>query len=341
VNPSLLTYLLAQLDPSRLTGQDGAGTSGSSPDPNDTSILSSNYDPPDDLDEAVDTIYDTLWKLWEDFLSHVPFLVAGLIVLLATALGAWIGSHLVERALTPVKTRESLKQLIVRFVVVVVWIAGIMITAVVILPGLTPARALGGLGLISIAIGFAFKDIFENFFAGILLLWRFPFERGDFLECEGIMGRVVSIDVRMTQIRRTTGELVVLPNSFLFKHPVDILTHHPARRIDITVGVAYSVYVPKAVEVITAAVEKCETVEKRLPVQVFPEGFGSSSIDIQVAWWTGSKPVDLRTSRAEVVTAIKLALDEAGLEIPFPYRTLTFKEPLGVEQLRASEPREN
>lgn len=55
----------------------------------------------------------------------------------------------------------------------------------------------------------AFKDIFENLFAGILLLWRFPFERGDFIECEGIVGRVVDVTARMTRIRKSSGELMV------------------------------------------------------------------------------------------------------------------------------------
>ena len=69
-------------------------------------------------------------------------------------------------------------------------------------------------------------------------------------------------------------------------------------------------------------------------MQIFPQAFGSSSIDIEVTWWTGAKPVDLRRSRGEVVTAIKSALDEAGIEIPFPYRTLVFKEPIALDASR-------
>ena len=69
-----------------------------------------------------------------------------------------------------------------------------------------------------------------------------------------------------------------------------------------------------------------------MPLQIWPAAFGSSSIDIEVTWWTQPKPEDIRRSRGEVVTAIKAALDNAGIEIPFPYRTLTFKEPLAVQQ---------
>ena len=96
------------------------------------------------------------------------------------------------------------------------------------------------------------------------------------------------------------------------------------------VTVVEDVDVENAVTVIERALEGCDTVDHERTVDVFPKAFGSSSIDIEVIWWTEPEPRDIRRSRAEVVTAIKRALDEAGIEIPFPYRTLTFKEPVPV-----------
>jgi len=71
------------------------------------------------------------------------------------------------------------------------------------------------------------------------------------------------------------------------------------------------------------------------PIQVFPCAFGSSSIDIELAWWAESSPLGVRKSRAQVVTAVKAALDSHDIEIPFPYRTLTFKEPLSFSSNNA------
>ena len=68
-------------------------------------------------------------------------------------------------------------------------------------------------------------------------------------------------------------------------------------------------------------------------VEVFAKEFGDSSINFEVTWWTGSRPIDIRKSRDTVVAAVKRALDDAGMEIPFPYRTLTFKEPLPLARL--------
>ncbi|HSR63466.1 MAG TPA: mechanosensitive ion channel family protein [Gammaproteobacteria bacterium] len=286
---------------------------------------------PVSLDYVHSIMLDTMVDVWRNFLSHIPFLVTGVIVLLLTWLVSSLVVTIVRRLLLRARVRRSLQELLLRLVTIAVWILGLLLTAMVIFPGLTPSKAIGGLGLASIAIGFAFKEVFENFFAGILLLWRFPMEPGDYIECQGIMGRIENITVRMTTIRQVTGELTVVPNSFLFKNPLDILTGIPKRRVGIVVGIAYGEDIEQAVSVIEKSLENCETIAQDRPVQVFPQGFGESSVDIEVVWWTDPDPVDIRRSRGEVVTTIKKALDENNIEIPFPYRTLVFKEPLELK----------
>lgn len=273
---------------------------------------------------------ETMIGIWKDFLSHLPFLISGMFVLLLTWLASFLIGYVANRLFISSKLRRSLRDLLLRLIAISVWILGLLLAAMIIFPGLTPSKAIGGLGLASVAIGFAFKDVFENFFAGILLLWRFPMEPGDYIECEGVMGKIENITVRMTTIRKVSGELIVLPNSFLFKNPLTILTNIPKRRVGIVVGIAYGEDVSQSVSIIEDAVKSCASVSTEKPYQVFPQGFGSSSIDIEVVWWTDPDPVDLRRSSGEVITSIKKALDDNGIEIPFPYRTLTFKDPLQI-----------
>jgi small conductance mechanosensitive channel len=287
---------------------------------------------PDSVADVVLTLQETLAGIWKDFIEHMPYLIAGVLVLFLTWGVASLFSKLGNRLFQSKKIRSSFKELIIRLITIAIWIGGLLLAAMIWFPGLTPTKALGGLGIVSIAIGFAFQDMFANFFAGILLLWRFPFENGDFIECQGITGKVESVNVRMTEIRLTTGELVLVPNSTLFKNPVNVLTNKPFRRITVITGVAYGENISESVAVIQKAVNGCSTVEPSKPVEIFPQAFGESSIDIEVTWWTGNKPVDIRRSRGEVVTAVKNALDEAGIEIPFPYRTLTFKEPIAIQR---------
>ncbi len=287
----------------------------------------------DTVDEVTLTVWQTVMGMWNSFLEHTPYIFAGVVVLCLTWFASYLVHRLGNRLLGYWHKRESLKELILRLISILIWVLGLLLTAIVIFPGLTPSKALGGLGLVSIAVGLAFKDIFENFFAGILILWRFPFEKGDFIECEDVFGRVEQVWVRMSYIRETSGELVVVPNSFLFKNPVRILTDQDQRRVTIMVGVAYGENLGEAVTLIEKTVKTCPSIVSDKPVQIFPQAFGSSSMDIEVTWWTGAKPVDIRQSRGEVVEAIKQALDDANIEIPFPYRTMTFAEPLEIKSL--------
>lgn len=292
-------------------------------------------DAPRTLDEAGQTIWKSLLSLWEDFLAHLPFLLAGLAVLLLTWLISKIVKLLVRSLLERSRFNSSFKDLLRQLTSIAVWLVGILVAAVLV-TNLTPARVIAVLGLGSIAIGFAFKDIVENFLAGVLILWRFPFDPGDFIQCGEVEGKVEEVTIRMTKVRQTDGQLVVLPNAKLFKEPVNVLTSQPQRRTTVICGVAYDEDVDQSRGVIRDAVSKCETVSGDRPVEIFAQEFASSSINFEVTWWCGSTPLEVRQSRDEVVAAVKRALDKANIEIPFPYRTLTFKEALRTAPLESA-----
>lgn len=296
-----------------------------------------NVPPVFSVEAASQTLQQTVLNIWYDFIAHTPYILVAILVLLLTGFISMLVNKLIGSMTGRSKMRGSLRDLSQRMARIVVWILGILLAAMVVFPGLTPAKALGGLGLASVAIGFAFKEIFENFFAGILLLWKYPFEKGDFIQCEDILGRVENISVRMTELRQPDGELVVVPNSFLFKNPVFVLTHEKTRRMQIMTGVAYSEDARAVLPIIKEAVESCKLISKSQDVEVFLNGFGNSSMDIEVTWWADPTPLGERKSRSEVVGAIKQALDDAGIEIPFPYRTLTFNEPLPVRTVNDEE----
>ncbi len=269
-----------------------------------------------------------------------PNLLAALCFLAFTWAVAAIAKLSVGKILKYRRARPALLDAVKTIVAVIVWSIGILLAATIALPGLSPSEALAGIGIGSIAIGLAFRDIFENFLAGLLILLRKPMRIGDYVICEDVEGHVERITIRDTYLRRTDGVLVMVPNAFIYKHPVEVLTDRTLRRQEIIVGVAYGENVDEARSVIEGSLSKLETIEDSRPIQVFAKNFGSSSIDFEVAWWTKSAPVDIRRSRDEVVAAIKSALDAAGIEIPFPYRTLVFKDRVGVH-LKGSETEQN
>ena len=277
---------------------------------------------------AIDILAKQLWGMWAGFVALVPNMVIALVILGITWVVSRVARRIVDRVTGKASIRESLKQLIHTVVSIGVWVVGLVIAATVVLPGLTPASLVAGLGVGTIAIGFAFQDFFQNFLAGILIMVRKKMRIGDIIECEGIIGRVEHVSLRETHVRKLSNELTIVPNSTLFKNPVEILTDGAQRRHEIIVGVSYDTDLEQARDVIRAAMEGIEVIDQDRRIDIFAREFNASSIDFLVRWWAGSKPYDMHDSRDRVVRAIKAALDEAGIEIPFPYVTNIFKGPV-------------
>lgn len=279
----------------------------------------------------VKIVQNSLGDILEQTVAHLPNIATALVLLLATWALSYVLKKFGSKFLSKSHWRTSMKELVITLLNVAIWLGGLMFVAIVLFPGLTPSKALGAAGLVSVAVGLAFKDIFQNFFAGVILMWKFPFEPGDFIECGEIKGKVLDTQLRLTEIRSTTGELIVVPNAFLVGNPLEVLTEKDLRRMEITTGVAYGEDVAKSIEVIEKALESCAMIDSSKPRDVIAANFGASSIDIEVLYWAKSPPLEQRKSRSEVIIAVKKALDEAGIEIPFPYRTMTFAEPLKIQ----------
>ena len=281
----------------------------------------------------IETLRDQLQDMGEGFVESLPSLAIAIFIVFLTWIVARFGARISDMIVGRTELRASLKTLIDTLVKLGVWLAGLFIAAIVVMPGLTAASLLAGLGIGAVAIGFAFQDIFENFLAGVLIMMREKMRIGDVIECEGITGKVEHITLRETHVRKLSGELTVVPNSILFKNPVEILTDDSQRRHEVVVGVSYDTQLDRAAEVIRQAVEDVEDVLASKGIDIFAQEFNSSSVDFLVRWWAGATPRDGWESKDKVVRAVKAALDEAGIEIPFPYVTHTFKETVPVSHL--------
>ncbi len=277
------------------------------------------------------TLRDQVVDMAEGFLRALPGLAIAVLILVVTWIVARFAIRIADMMVGRTAIRPSLKRLIDTIVKLMIWLIGLMIAAIVVMPGLTPASLFAGLGIGAVAIGFAFQDIFENFLAGVLIMLREKMRIGDVIECEGITGKVENITLRETHVRRLSGELTIVPNSMIFKNPVIILTDEAQRRHEVVVGVSYDTSLDHAADVIRRAIEAVEGVDTDRSLDIFAQEFNSSSVDFLVRWWAGSTPRQGWESKDKVVRAIKAGLDDAGIEIPFPYITHTFKErvPMG------------
>ncbi|WP_290559640.1 mechanosensitive ion channel domain-containing protein [Aestuariivita sp.] len=286
------------------------------------------------LDPITSIWFDVVLTRGEAFPAALPRVTFALIA----AMLIWLARALIRRLGQRFGFRRNLIDVLLLVAGVAGWILAGLMAIPIVFPPVTPSNALVTLGLGSVAVGFAFKDVFENFLAGILILIREPFEIGDHIDCEDVEGHVEQITIRDTHIRQTDGQLVVTPNAHLIHSPVRVGTNREVRRAGIIGGVAYGEDVDAARDVIAGAVRGVDSVRDDVrDIQVFAHAFGASSTDFEITRWTGSRPVDIRASRDQGVAAKKPALDEPEIEIPFPYRTLTMNDPIEVQPVPAKD----
>ncbi|HCF27132.1 MAG TPA: mechanosensitive ion channel protein MscS [Cyanobacteria bacterium UBA11049] len=216
----------------------------------------------------------------------------------------------------------SLRSLLIQVTYAATWTAGILFACTLAFPSLRLGDIIGLLGLGSVAFGFAFQDIFKNFLAGVLLLLNEPFRLGDQIIVDDFEGTIEDITIRSTQIKTYQGERIIIPNSIVFTSPVQVLTAMPHRRTDLAIGVDYDTDLPKAIHILLETVSHVSGVLATPAPEVDAVGFGDSSIDLMVRFWTLPQIAQVRQTRSRVILALKPACDRAGISIPYPIRTI-------------------
>lgn len=270
--------------------------------------------------------------------ERLPLIGVGFLVFL----GFWLAGNLVKGAVCRVIRRaygeEGLGRAIGRLARFFVLLTGFLVAAVIIFPGVTPADVLAVLGLGSVAIGFAFKDIFQNFLAGVLILARRPFRIGDQVRTGQLEGTVEDINLRATVLKTYDGERVVVPNSNIYTDPVVVRTAYGKRRSRFTVGIGYPDDIRTAKRVILTKLAAIDGVLDEPAPWVRTVELAPSSVNLEVFYWTRAFQADVLRVGDEVATTIKYALDEAGIDMPYPVQTVLF-HPVGDHE--AEQPRED
>jgi small conductance mechanosensitive channel len=276
------------------------------------------------MNELFQTINTSLMELVGSGVQLIPALLATIVIVLITRYSLK-PIRRVTRALAEKLTDNlSLQLLALQVVTVGVWIAGILAAAIVLFPGLALGDIIALLGLSSVAIGFAFQDIFKNFLAGILLLVDQPFQVNDQIVVNDYEGTVRNIAIRATEVETYRGEMIVIPNSILFTNSVQVMTHNPTRRTDLAIGLDYNTPLEPAREVLQRAIEAVDGVLAAPTPEVDIVSFGDSAIDFVVRYWTRPQIAVVRRTRTKVMVALKTACDQAEFNIPYPIRTTYF-----------------
>ena len=273
---------------------------------------------------VLETIKQSLLDLLAGTIEFLPAIALSILVLVITRFSVLPIRRLTRTVAEKFTSNFSLQLLAVQIANVSVWIAGILFCGILLFPNLGLGDIIALVGLSSVAVGFAFQDIFKNFLAGILLLLNQPFQVNDQIIVSDYEGTVESIDIRSTKILNYQGERIVIPNAVVFTNPVEVLTERSSRRTDLGIGLDYNTALPEAKGLLEQVTQSVEGVLSDPQVEVDIVEFGGSSIDFVVRYWTRPDQATVRRTRTEVIMALKAACDREGLNIPYPIRTVYY-----------------
>jgi small-conductance mechanosensitive channel len=284
---------------------------------NQTMILTYLQDKKGEIDVNTQSIFEKLDSWLDGFIRNLPNIVVGIAVCIAFFYIARFTGRGVRKLLKS-RGRENFGEILGSFVKWVTFIFGIMLSVTIVSPNLSPADLIASLGVSSVAIGFAFKDILQNWLAGILILMRRPFEIGDQIKVNGFEGSVERIETRATIIRQYNGKRIVVPNSEIYTNSVKVITANELIRSQYDVGVGYDQDRDQAMKILRETIEKTEGVETDKPIDVLPWDQADSWLTIRIRWWTKSERATVVKVFSDVILNTQNALDEAGIDLPFP-----------------------
>lgn len=273
-------------------------------------------------DEFLEELKTRLISLAGDILTTLPSILIALVILFLTRYAAMAVEHTISVMTSKFVYSKSLRSLFIQIGRVATWLVSTLFVCTVAFPEVNVGHLINLLGLSSVAIGFAFQDIFKNFLAGILLLLNQTFKLHDEIIVEGFKGEVEAISIRTTSIRTYQGELIIIPNALIFTSPVQVLTSQPYRRTDLAIGVDYNTPLNVAIETLLSAVGQVDGILAQPQPEVDAVNFGDSSIDFLVRYWTAPKTRDVRRAQSRMIIALKVACDKANINIPYPIRTV-------------------
>jgi small-conductance mechanosensitive channel len=259
-----------------------------------------------------------MFEQWyNDFLASqtaMNVIQASVILVVGVSLAAVLPSRFAGPNLQP--QQRWLVHRLLRYTIVALTMTGILHVL-----GVSLGFLLGTAGILTVAVGFAAQTSASNLISGLFLMAERPFVIGDVIKVGGTTGEVVSIDLLSVRLRTFDNLQVRLPNEAMLKSEVTTLTHYPIRRFDMKVGVAYREDL-REVERVLRQVADANPLCLHEPTPLFLVlGFGDSSIDLQFSFWsTLANFIQLRNMMHDEVLR---AFEAAGIEIPFPQRTLT------------------
>lgn len=280
--------------------------------------------------------YSTIDKFVEAFWERLPYICIALVVFTIFYLLSKLFKFFVRKALADRSyTKQNLVLVLNRVGSSAIIFFGFLIAMVISIPGFTPGQLMSALGIGSVAIGFAFKDIFQNLLSGILILLGEPFQIGDDIIVSGMEGTVEDIQIRATFLRSPDGRRIVIPNATVYTSAVTVNTAYQRRRCEFVVGIGYEDDIQKAKSIIMSILDKDPTILSQPGFAVNVNALADFSINLNVRWWVDTTETTTAASISEVQEHVIQGFAEHDISIPYPVQEVKMYR--GSSDAEASE----
>lgn len=280
------------------------------------------------LEERLDPTWARLRDLGYGTVAKLPllavaFLVLAVAVVLGSLLSRWGGPSFL-------RTRNPfLQNLIRRAIQGAVVLAGVIVALDLLDATALVGAVVGTAGLAGLALGFAFKDIVENYLAGTILAVRQPFAKNDHIRVDTFEGKVVRLTARETILMTLDGNHVRLPNALIFRSPMLNFTRNPLRRFQFEGGIGAGDDLGRARDVAVQTLEGLEGVLSDPKPQALVLELGESSVTMRFSGWVDQTQADFLRVRSEALRRVKIELEDAGLTLPSPEYIVRLREETG------------
>lgn len=196
---------------------------------------------------------------------------------------------------------------------------GLLVVLSILFPSFNPGDLIQLLGIGSVAIGFAFHDLFQNFLAGILLLLTAPFKIGDQIVVQEFEGTVEDIAMRATTIKTYDGRRIVIPNTDLFTNSVTVNTAFENRCLEYQFDISFEEDVERVKTIIRQTLAELDGVLRQPAAEVLVVGLTDAGVTLRLSWWTGKAGhPDVLYLQDRVLTALKAQLTAHHVMFPTP-----------------------
>ncbi|WP_448213749.1 mechanosensitive ion channel domain-containing protein [Colwellia sp. MEBiC06753] len=247
----------------------------------------------------------------------INFSMKFIVAILIFIIGKFV-AHIISKAVGKLLERKSVDNAVIAFVSSLVYGVGMALVIIIAIShlGFNTSSLVAIIGAAGLAIGLALQGSLSNFASGVLLITFRPFKAGDFVQIGSTAGIVEEILIFSTKLRTGDNKTVIIPNGSITSGTITNFSTKPIRRIDLIIGVSYDANLADTKRVLAEVVAKDERVLKDKDVTIGVSELADSSVNLVVRPWVKSE--DYWPVHFDLLENIKVALDEAGIEIPYP-----------------------